>query len=1657
MRVRRTVIILEVFLLLALVSFSQAEMLMLPSGLIAIEEEAFAGDTSLDLVVIPGKVESIGARAFAGSSVKEIELPASVQYIAEDALDAGSGVTVTAEEGTYAYLWAVQHGFIKIEGREAGSPAKVVVQESIPAGRDLTAMIFGPADAVRHTVYLIDEVTGESVYQTFTTRDATAVWKGYELNSASYRITVYTVTKEYKTLEPVVKHIQISGEKAAGPVVETPETLEYNGQAILENVSYAGMPSVMEATFVNADGERSQQIYQSAKGLSYCVGTFVDERGGTIEVRFAVKANNAWSAWSEARTIEVLPQYKIPIWNLNLPEQVEGGKDFRIQFLYDQNVTQMRAEIVSASGEYECYWHDDYSYGSGAADFSVPGYILDNGEYKVQVYCDTELGNNYQCVLDQTITVTGDRPAKRTLSIDASEVFTGDSYTLSFAADQIQDAMIREVYIGSLNNKNYVSAGTGGSKSFRKYSIIDESRGSDLYKYRLSVKVDGIWSEWGEEKELTLKKRAALANPVMEIPSTLAAGQDLDFSIIFPEEVGRFNAYLYYAYNSNAVRSFSGNAHQVELCVEGYRLNTGMYRLFATGYSDDGRECSVQKYFTVTGTKQSGPEVTYDSDLIRANKTVTFTADTAGADTLLIRHSMSRWSESIIEVDATGNQTQWSYPFSRYDAGNTMNISFAVKRNGAWSEWTTVSEQIQSMEPEYLDPAVLHANESYKGGEYIELSFDTVENASYYEWGLYRDDFLLQTGGSYGTDSYTCYGFDLGPGEYRYYVNAYDYYYYTYQSSYAEVTFTITDEWDPAPEVTPETEPLRIRNNATFIIDTEDAEEVILEYNIHTGDSYWDSNRIEIGVTDVQTFWQYYLDDYLEGATFDLSVRVKRNNQWTAWNRLSYVIQGLPTLDQAVLHANETYDAGKNFVLSFDAVPNATYYEWRLENADHQIYGGSGSEPSGLFCYGYDLEPGEYRFYVNAQAEGYSMSTAETTVTITGSKQAAPEVTVDKTTVYEYEDYHFAVQTSGAESLRYRLTWEDGSIYNTGVFSIEGAVTQCTFSRDFSLYHAFATFRNGAWSAWSEPILVTIQPRPILEQPAVTILNQGGAGADIEFSFEPVENAETYYARLYNGDQYNDYVWESWNVVPNEINHVPGYTINSGSFYTLHVESQASVWQPGIATRTIETATGEREEGPAVTSEKEILRIRDTASFIIDTTDTEKLNLRYRFHTADSDWGTNWSEPEVTGAETVWQYYLEEQFEGGTLDLSVMAYRNGRWTNWSYYSYEIQGLPLLEPAVLNVNETYEAGTNFVLSFDPVENATSYNWEFYDPYGNGSSNTVSAPEPYYCYGYTWEPGEYQYRVTARSDDYKASVSEIVFHITGEKTAAPAVTVDHSSVERHESFTFTIQAESPEMIRYRAERDNGEYWYTWSEYEINAFEDVTTWSTSCYDPANYRYQFCTLKDGKWSAWSEPIVIAVVLPTPLDPPDFSVSADQISRYQDLEVTVQPVENATYYSIALQNQDGFMVMSRSLDDPDGGTITFRGYNGFPSGQMQVCVTAGNSRTSSDKATAYVEVTDITRPSAPAVTPPAKTTVAPYEDFSFSIDTQNADLVAVRRYPAGNTNEVTYDLIEAGGNGTTDWTTELYNAGSIYSYAFSVRVNGIWSAWSSTMQIIVE
>ena len=92
--------------------FASADTLVIPAEKKSVSAGAYQGDGTLGSVVLEEGITSVGSGAFADSSLREITLPSSLTYIAEDAFDGAPLETVHAKKGTYAYKRMRECGYI---------------------------------------------------------------------------------------------------------------------------------------------------------------------------------------------------------------------------------------------------------------------------------------------------------------------------------------------------------------------------------------------------------------------------------------------------------------------------------------------------------------------------------------------------------------------------------------------------------------------------------------------------------------------------------------------------------------------------------------------------------------------------------------------------------------------------------------------------------------------------------------------------------------------------------------------------------------------------------------------------------------------------------------------------------------------------------------------------------------------------------------------------------------------------------------------------------------------------------------------------------------------------------------------------------------------------------------------------------------------------------------------------------------------------------------------------------------------------------------------------------------------------------------------------------------------------------------------------------
>ena len=107
--------IVALCLILCNVSSASAGTLVIPKGTEIIEAEAFYCDRGIDEVILPEGLKRIGERAFAGLSLTSINLPSSLEYIADNAFENTDIERTTASGESYSHQWAEDNDYEVID------------------------------------------------------------------------------------------------------------------------------------------------------------------------------------------------------------------------------------------------------------------------------------------------------------------------------------------------------------------------------------------------------------------------------------------------------------------------------------------------------------------------------------------------------------------------------------------------------------------------------------------------------------------------------------------------------------------------------------------------------------------------------------------------------------------------------------------------------------------------------------------------------------------------------------------------------------------------------------------------------------------------------------------------------------------------------------------------------------------------------------------------------------------------------------------------------------------------------------------------------------------------------------------------------------------------------------------------------------------------------------------------------------------------------------------------------------------------------------------------------------------------------------------------------------------------------------------------------
>lgn len=1137
----------------------------------------------------------------------------------------------------------------------------------------------------------------------------------------------------------------------------------------------------------------------------------------------------------------------------------------------------------------------------------------------------------------------------------------------------------------------------------------------------------------------------------MVCPETLENGQDLEIEVQEVEGASYYSVFISEEDTGKSI-AFRSLTKPDTIRLEGYLLDNKTYRISGYIYGNDFRyTIPTVRYLTVSGTKEAEPQVSIDSAV---GERFTFSVQDDHYEDV-IYHLVSVKNDSYGSIQ--------KIPQRGLYVNESAQISFTAKKNGLWTKW---SEPLELVVKKMDAPQITVDTSEWLAGVDPTITFSGPDGADYYGIYLVEGDKTQTTSDSVevyrqvqkaGTYTLEGVGAWLPEGTLTLCVNAEDR--DTDQFSESKILVTVIPNPDrpEPPQAYAQKSTIGAGASTNIVIPLNGADAYVERRSFTrpsgTTETYT-SEYYAVSASGLNAISYVSSWDGEAGWVYHYSYAVRKDGVWSAFSDpVDITVTERESLAETVIHVPEHPQAGRDLTFTFDAVENATGYAVEVFEGNMFIWSNYISNPDFVTLSGRKINKATYRIEVTARDNTgtYGESTSSVTVMADGIRPAGPVVSADKNTVAQGESILFTIESNGADTI-YASAMRCGETYQDEVWGDSITVWEdvTTWSVNANVWentqyliYSFFAFKDGIWSEPTEIRLDVAEPLS-LEAAVFAMDSEFEAGEDVAVSIMPVENAEKYTYRVRNAAGVEIYQYFQTSLTTVEIE---GYRLNPGT-YSVEVTASAPGFTSSTA-RTTFTVTGTKLTGPAWEVRSETVARNRYAYFTIDTTGSTLAAVRY--YTLGSN-NSFMDTIQTTGSSTSWQAYISHN-AGTRIAFMFAVKKEGRWTAWSPAQTitVVDQVPLAAPEIFMGEAA--AGRDLSISFSEVENATSYSVSVYQNGNYLRGNTYYDPQTDVIPGYQIDSGAtIRIKVTVNDDSgmYSSTSSEQTVSVIGERVDAPVAEVSKNEVLTQETFSFTVQTSGADRmaVRYGNSSSGNNYYTTevWDEEQI--------WKTSIYSAETRQYQFALLREGVWTAWSEPITVTATVGNWLEKPEFTITGTEAG--EDIIVTVEEVVHAGSYDLQMYNAYGEYVYSCGIN-PETLTATISGYR-FTAGTYSVTIYvsagSGGGDWASSSATKTITITG-SREIAPAVTLVSTELSGDstnYWTIIFGINDPDAEKVICRSWIRGETSPSYYTFQDTDFNSMT--LNRRTEEGKTYCYSFSVYKNGRWTAWSATQRL---
>ncbi|MBQ9288942.1 MAG: hypothetical protein IJ210_02405 [Clostridia bacterium] len=448
-----------------------------------------------------------------------------------------------------------------------------------------------------------------------------------------------------------------------------------------------------------------------------------------------------------------------------------------------------------------------------------------------------------------------------------------------------------------------------------------------------------------------------------------------------------------------------------------------------------------------------------------------------------------------------------------------------------------------------------------------------------------------------------------------------------------------------------------------------------------------------------------------DAGDYTLQARVMTDDLWSAWSEpVAIHVNSVPEVDPPTMTLEKTeMQLGESLNITFGNIdPRIS----NIEIGTDIDYNVSFSEPPETLTVTLPEDAfaaGETNIWVSYEGPLVQMGELDATVTVTGTRPAAPQVTFSATSASYGDTIYATVQASGATQVEMEY-WGIKEYHpaqnGTAVVPIE-----IDFFNGISRIYRFRARIGGVWSEWvGSGEIHSLTPRPTMQDAEFAVIpTEIVPGQDLEITFLPVEGITEYYISMEHG-------WTGFYGTYDEPGtvRIPASCFSDGGTFGFDIGAGVT-GSPDLLVETFVLSCAPIAEGTlqpltvqAVDSE---VSYGEPGEISLGSVQAEKAIFQSLVRNTSYAYGDVWQEAgewsaPAGGSSSVVTF----GFGVGTWTLRVSAQVGGVWTDWSNpvtFTMADREAELLHNPVPQIASQIAPGQTAHITWNAAAHAQSY--------------------------------------------------------------------------------------------------------------------------------------------------------------------------------------------------------------------------------------------------------------------------------------------------------------------------------------------------------------